>query len=528
MRDPHLPPKVEPPDLNAAGNEVYIEEIPVSHESILGQPTSVTTFVGRAARGPINTPTLVNSFAQFTTQFGELWTLSTLSYAVRDFFANGGTQAIILRLFNAANSPNLYATLNLNGLILQSSTPGSWANALRARITSDDQGSQNGTFTLHVLEPKLGIEETFASVSTDPNSDDFVTKIVEGQSKLVRVLECPSAVPCSEPTAEFGEAPAADQWQPEFSTGVDLNSLATDGIAPDPATYLGDPGTKTGFYALSESPAFNLLCVPPPTFTTDHAPEVLNAAIEIAESKRALLIIDAPLAWKSAQAAVNGMRNLAIRRSSYAAMFFPRLRVSDRFRRNRLTDFPACGAIAGVFARTDAERGVWKSPAGNTAKLAGVTQLSVSIRPQEASDLNALGVNCLRSTPPPPVVWGSRTLAGFEGGASDYRYISVRRLALFIESSVAIGTQWAVFEPNDARLWANLRRTIEDFLRGLFNAGALMGNTPKEAFFVKCDATTTTQADQNNGIANIVIGFAPIRPSEFVIVKVTQFTSQTA
>jgi phage tail sheath protein FI len=186
-----------------------------------------------------------------------------------------------------------------------------------------------------------------------------------------------------------------------------------------------------------------------------------------------------------------------------------------------------CGAVAGVFARTDAQRGVWKAPAGLAATLAGVPKLSVRLTDPEIGELNPLGVNCLRVAPAAgPVAWGARTLDGDDRLASEWKYIPVRRLALFIEESLYRGTQWVVFEPNDEPLWAQIRLNVGAFMRNLFRQGAFQGASPREAYFVKCDKESTTQNDINLGIVNIVVGFAPLKPAEFVILKIQQIAGE--
>ena len=211
-----------------------------------------------------------------------------------------------------------------------------------------------------------------------------------------------------------------------------------------------------------------------------------------------------------------------------AAVFFPRLRMPNPLRQNQLEAFASCGSVAGVFARTDSQRGVWKAPAGLEAGLAGVSALTVPMTDAENGQLNPLGVNCLRAMPGTgPVIWGSRTLRGADRLAdSDWKYIPVRRLALFMEESIFRGTQWAVFEPNDEPLWSQLRMNIGAFLQTLFRQGAFQGTSPREAYFVKCDRSTTTQTDVNNGIVNIIIGYAPLKPAEFVILKFQQMAGQ--
>ena len=193
----------------------------------------------------------------------------------------------------------------------------------------------------------------------------------------------------------------------------------------------------------------------------------------------------------------------------------------------QVEEFAPCGAVAGVFARTDTTRGVWKAPAGLDATLGGVPQLSVALTDMEIGELNMLGVNCLRTMPAAGrVVWGSRTLVGDDRLTSDWKYIPVRRTALFIEESLYRATQWIVFEPNDEPLWSQIRLNIGAFMHDLFRKGAFQGITPKDAYFVKCDKDTTTQSDINLGIVNIVVGFAPLKPAEFVVIKLQQMAGQ--
>jgi len=192
-----------------------------------------------------------------------------------------------------------------------------------------------------------------------------------------------------------------------------------------------------------------------------------------------------------------------------------------------MEEFAPCGAVAGVFARTDTQRGVWKAPAGLDATLVGVPQLSVPLTDPENGELNPLGINCLRAMPAAGrVIWGSRTLQGNDRLASEWKYIPVRRVALYIEESLYRGTQWVVFEPNDEPLWAQIRLNVGAFMHSLFRQGAFQGTTPKEAYFVKCDKETTTQNDIDRGIVNILVGFAPLKPAEFVVIKIQQIAGQ--
>ena len=198
-------------------------------------------------------------------------------------------------------------------------------------------------------------------------------------------------------------------------------------------------------------------------------------------------------------------------------------------REGQIDTFVPCGVIAGIFARTDATRGVWKSPAGLDAALNGIAGLQVNLSDGENGQLNPLGINSLRSFPVAGhVVWGARTLRGADSMGDEYKYIPVRRLALFIEETLYRGTQWVVFEPNDEPLWAQIRLNLGAFMQNLFRQGAFQGKSPREAYFVKCDKETTIQNDIDRGIVNIVVGFAPLKPAEFVIIKIQQIAGQIA
>jgi phage tail sheath protein FI len=199
----------------------------------------------------------------------------------------------------------------------------------------------------------------------------------------------------------------------------------------------------------------------------------------------------------------------------------------DSLRENNAAEFVPCGVVAGIWARTDTQRGVWKAPAGQDAGLRGVTQLAYKMTDGQNGNLNPIGVNCLRTFPiTGNVVWGARTLEGADRLASEWKYVPVRRTALFIEESLYRGTQWAVFEPNDEPLWAQLRLNIGAFMQNLFRQGAFQGSSAREAYFVKVDNETTTQNDINLGIVNIIVGFAPLKPAEFVVIKIQQIAGQ--
>jgi len=269
-----------------------------------------------------------------------------------------------------------------------------------------------------------------------------------------------------------------------------------------------DPGLKAFFqslHALDEVEDVNLLCLPG---ATPGELDRLVKAADYCENRRAFLLLDPDPGWTDAADVIAGVQRLAIT-SSNAALYFPLLQGG--------AGIPPSGAVAGVIARTDREKGVWKAPAGTEADLRGVRGLHTPVGTPLIDQLSPLGVNCLREVPAgSTMVWGARTLAG---SGSEWKYIPVRRTALFIEESIDRGTKWVVFEPNDEPLWAALRAAVETFLFDLFRRGAFQGVKPEEAFFVKCDRSTMTDADVIAGRANLLVGFAPLKPAEFVIIR---------
>jgi phage tail sheath protein FI len=240
-----------------------------------------------------------------------------------------------------------------------------------------------------------------------------------------------------------------------------------------------------------------------------------------------MLLIDPPpsLQPSGVEAKLPALNTSDQKRAS--AVFYPWIKAGHPLKPGITDEFPPSGAIAGVFARTDVQRGVWKAPAGVDAGLAGVQGLAFSLTDAENGDLNKIAINCLRNFPAiGSVVWGSRTRDGNDALASEWKYIPVRRTAFFIEESLFRGLKWVVFEPNAAPLWAQIRLNVGAFMNNLFRQGAFQGVAPKDAYFVKCDGETTTQNDINLGIVNILVGFAPLKPAEFVILKIQQMAGQ--
>jgi phage tail sheath protein FI len=324
-----------------------------------------------------------------------------------------------------------------------------------------------------------------------------------------------------------GPAVNVQQYALGFLVNIGAQDSAVrgaDGTPPGPTEYLGSQAAKTGLWALRDVDLFNLLCLPGAYRLQAPQDIVLQTAISLCEQERAFLIIDAP-SDATLTTIVPWAANLT--KSSYAAVYFPWIQAVDPLDNFRLRSMPPSGAIAGVFARTDGQRGVWKAPAGTEATLNGTQALSVVLTDMETGTLNPEGVNVLRSFPAyGRVVWGARTRAGDDDNTSEYKYVPVRRLALFLEETLFRNTQWVVFEPNDEPLWAQIRMNIGAFMNNLFRQGAFQGKTPREAYLVKCDAETTTQYDIDRGVVNILVAFAPLKPAEFVVIRIQQLAGQ--
>ena len=503
---------------------VYIEEVPSGVRTITGVPTSITAFVGSAPRGPVDAPRFINGFADYERLFGGLSADSPMSYSVYHYFLNGGSQAIIVRLHNGG----VAATITLdNGAVLRAKSPGAWGNRLRARV--DHQNVASDRFNLTIRDTATGEQERYLNVAADNTSPQSLGNTLLGSD----LVEQQTAGGGSRPGPNADVPVGTDPFGPSAPTNSfeETDNAGANGSALVEAQYIGGThqANKTGLYQLLKTDIFNTLVIPPPTLSTDADPDVLSAALALCADRRAMLIVDPPAAWDSVSDAVTGINSFSLSgdNARNAALYFPRLRVNDLSGQPGQIDMPPSGAVAGVYARTDVQRGVWKAPAGTDASLSGVPQLSVPLTDLENGQLNPLGVNCLRAFPIiGRVVWGARTLRGADQLASEWKYVPVRRLALFIEESLYRGTKWVVFEPNDEPLWAQIRLNVGAFMQNLFRQGAFQGSAAREAYFVKCDKETTTQNHINLGIVNIHVGFAPLKPAEFVIIRIQQMAGQ--
>jgi phage tail sheath protein FI len=308
---------------------------------------------------------------------------------------------------------------------------------------------------------------------------------------------------------------------------------------PQSAELIGDPLAFSGIYALAKVDLFNLLSIPEAARSLPGNPnaadpninavEIYTAAIALCDLRRAMLLIDPPPNVTTVAGAVDWKSSGIGVVDANGAAFWPRLRLADVLNNGQLRTFAPSGVVAGVYARTDATRGVWKAPAGIEATLNGVQSMTYNLSDQENGSLNPLGLNCFRTFPLyGPLLWGARTLRGADALTDQWKYVPVRRTALFLEESLYRGTKWVVFEPNDEPLWAAIRLNVGSFMDSLFKKGAFQGVTATQAYFVKCDSETTTQQDIDSGIVNILVGFAPLKPAEFVVIQIEQLTGQAS
>ena len=539
------------PDLSYPG--VYVQEVSGGPGAIAGVPTSVTAFIGRASRGPVEEPVTISDAGDFTRQFGGLGYEFPMSYAVRDFFNSGGTQAVIVRLFSGAEPAALTVRTVTDIVLAQAAmgaksplpildspalftltaaSPGGWANRLLAWVDYDGIGAEtearyaaDGLKAEQLFNLNLAVANARGRV-IEREVHRCVTTMPETSRTLGLVLQADSVLARTTYTVVDGARP------PETAGGW-VEEAVSAGAALKIKDYANAADGK-GFNVFDKADIINLICVPPDQRGGDTHPAVYAAAVAYARKRRAFVIVDGPAAWDTLAEAEKALEispgdlKISGDLGRDAAVYFPRARMADPQDAGRVHPFPVSGLIAGIYSRTDQNRGVWKAPAGLEAGVSGIDSLTHKLTDAENGLLNPLGINCLRTFPVyGSVVWGARTLAGADQRNDDYKYIPVRRTALYIAESLSRGIRWALFEPNDEPLWAQLRLQIGSFMSGLFRQGAFQGSAAEDGFYVRCDATTTTQADIDLGIVNIVVGFAPLKPAEFIVLYIQQKAGAT-
>ncbi|MGW4277720.1 phage tail sheath family protein [Streptomyces seoulensis] len=527
---------------------VYVEEVASGSRPIEGVGTSVAAFVGLAPAGPLNEPTLVTNWSQYVASFGEFTDGYYLAHSVYGFFQNGGTAAYVVRVGGSSEGAALDADASAgrNGkspaAVGASAAPAALPAAEPTQIgtfavTAIASAPGGGSLSVEVADPegdgpaerfRLIVKdgdkavETF-DVTAKKGGRNYVVTQVKERSKLITVTETAPAAQLARPdnqtVAVAAPAPAPAPAVPAASDPVRDSH-------PGPASYLGDSADRTGFGGLEAIDEVSMVAVP------DLMAAYQRGAIDLEAVKAVQLgliahcelmgdrvaVIDPPPGLNARQIRV-WRQETAGYDSKYAALYYPWIKSFDPSS-GQTRMIPPSGHIAGIWARNDAERGVHKAPANEVVR--GAVDLETQITRGEQDLLNPIGVNCIRAFPGRGIrVWGARTLSSDPA----WRYLNIRRYFNYLEESILIGTQWVVFEPNDHALWARIRRNISAFLVNEWRSGALFGQRPEEAYYVKCDEETNPPESVDVGRVVCEIGIAPVKPAEFVIFRLAQFSS---
>ncbi|HEY1918029.1 MAG TPA: phage tail sheath subtilisin-like domain-containing protein [Streptosporangiaceae bacterium] len=511
---------------------VYVEEVPSAIKPLEGVGTALCAFVGFAEKGPLNEPVFVTNWTQYTNTFGAFTDGVYLPHALYGYFLNGGSAAYVVRVGSGAAGPDTNgsgtngsgtaraqlperpaAELTTGG---ENPKPAFTVRASEAAGSGADiavevaDASESGEDTFKLLVIKDGkVEETFDNVTARRGSGNVATAVRQ-RSKLITIEEMKSA-PLAVP--EKGVRVAL--------SGGDLP--ATPEVQPD--HYIGDAGSRTGFGGLEAIDDVTMLCVP--DLMTAYQAGVIDGdgvkAVQLAMIAHCELMGDRvaildPLPGLDPQRMKEWRVDVAGYDSKYATLYWPWVKVMDPLS-GKPVMLPPCGHVAGVWARSDETRGVHKAPANEVIR--GVIDLESGLTKAEHDQLNPTGINCIRAFRGQGIrIWGARTLSS----DPEWRYLNVRRLFNFVEKSILNGTNWVVFEPNDFRLWGTVQRTITMFLRRVWRSGALFGTSPEQAFFVKCDEENNPPENRDVGILTVDIGIAPVKPAEFVVFRLSQFS----
>jgi phage tail sheath protein FI len=520
---------------------VYIEEKEAGSRPIEGVGTAVAAFVGLASKGPVNQPTLVSNWSQFTSNFGDFLEGSYLAHSVYAYFQNGGGNCYVVRIGGdgAAADGAGHANGNGHGSNGRSRPPKALNGAPQVqlggyRVLALDGGTGNGEISVDV-----------APAGGEAPSEDMFKLVVKLNGDVVEEYDRATTGRGKSNVATMVNAASKVIKLEEASTGGQLEKLAPGtsvSLVPPPAPeeeapalrlsaddYVGDVAQRTGFGGLETIDELTMLCVP------DLMSAYQQGAIDLEGVKAVQLAMIAHCELMGDRMAIldppPGLNAQQIKQwrveeagydSKYAALYWPWVKVADPASGTTMF-MPPSGHMAGIWGRNDDSRGVHKAPANEVMR--GVLSLDVQITKNEHDLLNPVGINCLRSFPGRGIrVWGARTLSSDPA----WRYLNVRRLFNYLEESILNGTQWCVFEPNDPALWARIRRTISAFLVNEWRKGALFGLTPDESFYVKCDFETNPAEAIDAGQVLCEIGVAPVKPAEFVVFQLAQFSGGTA
>lgn len=478
--------------------------------------TGVTAFVGRALKGPVDTPVTIHGFAEYVRIFGGLWQPSTMSYALEQYFENGGRTAIVVRVANGARPPTLTLPAGAAPLTLVGLAPGS-REYLRASVDYDGIGdNEDDRFNLVVQRlrtpgsERIEEQEIFRRLSVQPDSDRYVANVLT-DSRLVRVRgDVPGARPERTPSRVASLMVGYVASNPDGDDGAPLTDY----------DLIGSTQRGSGLFALRGAPHFDLLCVPPLTRTDDVGLATLTVASRLCRDRHAMLVVDPPAAWSTAAVAMDALRPWPFR-SEQAVMYFPRVLALDRVR-GRYEVFASCGAAAGLIARGDAASPLWGARETDEPVLRPTLRTAVALEDNERARLAQLGVNTFTTVRPLQRRSSSpRTLGAGGSGPADWTWLAARRLALFILASVEEGTRWIVFQHDRPEAWARLRAQVEAFLAGLEDEGAFVGRTSAERWFVICDARLNPPETLAAGQVNLLLGFALTHAGDFHAFLVT-------
>ena len=521
---------------------LYVEEVPSSTRTITAAPTSIAVFVGYvhpfqgecAAKGRWGEAIRILSIAEFDRIFGGLYNnrdlgKSQVAYAVRQFFDNGGSDAYVVGLQpmyhkiggSAAPSEQIKgASAALSGITFTATQLTDERSPITVTLRNVRTSQAGGlTDTADLVIAYRSQVESYRGVKLTAGANFIATRLASSQ--LVTVPPPPGpGYPTAFSTGVPQSVSLTKMPPPTFANAQNSNVTTSD------AAQFNDVFKPDS--SLDKVEIFNILVMPGMSDVG-----VWDDALAFCQDKRAFFIMDAPPNYSAD--GFGGVPSIESFVSSptmpigpNGALYYPDLKMLDPVTGTTIS-LPPSGYVAGIYARTDNNRGVWKAPAGLETSILGTTGVVDLGRMTDMRQgtLNPLGVNVLRSFPGSgTVVWGARTTVTNNPSFRQWRYVPVRRMALFIEQSLVRNLGWVVFEPNDEPLWSAIRLSIEGFMLSLFRQEAFQGSTPSQAFLVKCDATTTTEEDIQNGIVNIVVGFRPLKPAEFVIIKIAQLAGQ--
>ncbi len=528
---------------------VYVQEEPSGVNPIEGVGTSTACFVGAAARGRPFYPTYITNWTDFERSFGKLTKSAHMPLAVYHFFLNGGKKAYILRLLDP-NAPIGKASLPVaeNGTVLiEAAGAGAWSEQMRVEVyvspaghnpfTSTKKSDDPVLFDIVVIDKVDGRDdevERFPRVGVKEDGERFYATIINRDSKYIKVVLAANETDFLEKdfalVKQDKDKPTdPDVWwlSAKFIGGADRPADA----APDAADQVFQPETiKKALATLDKIDDVNILAIP-----GEYSKGSVGAGIDyVARRADIIYVIDCEGTVRNTRSGdlqIDNVKdqffNQITNKDSHAALYFPWIEISDPYSNVvGATRFaPPSGAIAGLYARTDNRRGVWKAPAGTEASILGAVGLAVNVTDNDQEALNPIGVNCIRQFPDSGIVcWGSRTIA--TRSKPEYRYVPIRRYAMFLAKSLYHGTQWVVFEPNDEPLWSAIRFNLNAFMLRQFRSGALQGDKPEEAYFIKCDNENNPQASIDAGEVHIIVGFSPLKPAEFVIIHLTQMRKE--